>query len=115
MPIYEYVCEPCVKYWEVAKRMADSQTPEACPSCEAPGRKLPPTGVGTSGAGDWNRQEFNHGLGCVATPKQAEKIAKRHGLIPVGNESADSMHRHFDSARAERREQRYRDAGNLKE
>jgi hypothetical protein len=84
-----------------------------CPQCGKPGNRLP-SRFGFTGAGDWNRQEFNHGLGCVATPKQAEKIAKNRGLIPVGSEPAENMHKHFDKVREERREQRYADAANLK-
>ena len=112
MPIYEYSCAGDHR-WEVIKPMSQSQTSEACRECGALGRKLP-TRFGFTGAGDWNKQEFNAGLGCVATPKQAEKIAKSRGLIPVGNESAESMHRHFDAVREERREERYNDAANLK-
>jgi len=113
MPTYEYLCEPCVHRWDVIKRMADSQTAEACPECGVPGHKLP-SRFGFTGAGDWNRQEFNHGLGCVATPKQAEKIAAERGLIPIGNESPEKLHAKSDKDRAERREQRYADAANLK-
>ena len=112
MPIYDYECTAGHRF-EVIKPMAMSQTSEACRECGALGKKLP-TRFGFTGAGDWNRQEFNHGLGCVATPKQAEKIAKDRGLIPIGNESPDKLHAKADKDRAERREQRYADAANLK-
>lgn len=112
-PTYDYSCDQCTHHWHVTKRMADYASPEACPQCGVTGKKIP-SRFGFTGASDWNRQEFNHGLGCVATPKQAEKIAKANGLIPIGNESPDAMHKKFDNDRAERREQRYRDAANLK-
>jgi putative FmdB family regulatory protein len=111
-PIYEYRCEQ-EHAWEVIKPMSASQDSEACRECGALGKKVPAR-FGFTGAGDWNRQEFNHGLGCVATPKQAEKIAKDRGLIAVGNESPDKMHAKFDKDRADKREQRYRDAADLK-
>ena len=112
MPRYDYECHQEHR-WEVIKPMAQSQTSEACATCGALGRKLP-SRFNFSGAGDWNRQEFNHGLGVVATPKQAEKIAAQRGLVPIGNESAESMHKHFDKVREDKREARYADAANLK-
>lgn len=112
MPIYDYECTAGHRF-EVIKPMAMSQTSEACRDCGALGKKMP-TRFAFSGASDWNKIEMNHGLGVACTPKQAEKIAKNRGLVPVGNESADSMHKHFDAVREERREQRYNDASNLK-
>lgn len=112
MPIYVYECAKTHR-WEVIKPMASSQTSEACTECGALGRKIPAR-FGFTGASDWNRQEFNHGLGEICTPKQAEKIAKSRGLEPVGNESAESLHKHFDKVREERREARYAEAANLK-
>lgn len=40
MSRYDYRCESCGECFEVMKSMKDSDTPEACPECGSPAKKL---------------------------------------------------------------------------
>ena len=110
MPFYEYL-DAAGHRWEVAKRMADIDEPEACPDCGERGERQVTLPMGTVGAGDWNRQEWNPGLGCYTRGwKDAEKVAKAKGLEPVGNEKPEAIHKAMDKKRAETRAERWAQA-----
>lgn len=115
MPAYPHVCHSGHS-WDVWTTIAQRDAPASCPDCGALGTRLKVVPIQVhAGAGDWNRQEMNPGLGCVTSGvKDAERKAKAMGMEPVGNERPETLHRHFDTMRAERREQRYRDAADLK-
>ena len=113
-PAYPHECANA-HAWDVWSTIARRDEPAACPQCSAPGVRLKVVPTQVMGAGAWNEQAWNPGLGCVtAGTKDAERKAKDRGLIPVGSEPADRLHAKFDKDRAERREQRYRDAADLK-
>jgi putative FmdB family regulatory protein len=103
MPFYEYACCSCGKRFDVVKAMADIDREEICPSCQLVAERQMPRRFGFVGAGDWNRQEFNHGLGVACTPRQAEKLAKERGLEPVGNTSLETIHKHAETTREDKR------------
>lgn len=98
--IYPYLCEECGHKFEVIKFVAEIDRPEPCEKCSSP---LTHRYIGRThffGAGDWNTQQFNPGLGCYTkSNKHAAKIAKERGLIEVGNESAEKVHKHYDDMR----------------
>lgn len=109
MPTYLYGCD-ADHNWDVLKPIRDADTEEKCPECGAVGVKRPVM-FGFTGASDWNTQSWNPGLGCYTkSHKEAEKIAKRRGLEPIGNEKPETIHKHFERQRAETREQRWADA-----
>ena len=103
-PVYEYKCEQGHRF-DVVKRIADLDRPEACPDCAATcgGDHRVMQRFGFTGAGDWNRQEFNHGIGQVATPRQAEKIARARGWEPVGTTKLETIHKEAERTQADRR------------
>lgn len=85
--------------------MAELDRFEGCPECAAhcdPSTRLMQR-FGFTGASDWNRKEFNHGLGVACTPKQAEKIAKARGMEPIGTTSLETIHKDAETKRADRR------------
>ena len=98
--------------WSVITTVSERDNPSACPECGKPGiRQLTLPCPVSPTAGDWNRQEFNHGLGCYTKSwKDARQIAKRRGLEEVGNEPTESLHKTAESRRAEIRAQRWQDA-----
>lgn len=110
MPTYEYKC-PAGHRFDVIKRIAELDREEACGDCQQVAtRQLVRTHVHAS-AGDWNRQEFNPGLGCYTkSTKHARDIAKRRGLEEVGTEKPETIHAHFDKQREETRAERWREA-----
>jgi putative FmdB family regulatory protein len=105
VPIYQHRCPCCDHVFEVVKRMSELDRPEGCPECElscGPDTRIMQR-FGFTGASDWNRQEFNHGLGQVATPRQAEKIAKAKGWEPAGDTKLGTIHKHAETTQADRR------------
>lgn len=104
MPTYAYACGAGHRF-DVVKRIADLDRLEACPECgeACDGERRVMQRFGFTGAGDWNRQEFNHGIGQVATPRQAEKIAKAKGWEPAGDTKLETIHKHAEQTRAARR------------
>ena len=104
MPTYPYRCQDgaCEYEFEVIKSMAEIDRPEICLRCAKPAQRY----IGRThftGAADWNRQEWNPGLGCYTKGwKDAEKKAKSRGLEPIGNEKPETIHKHHEKARAEK-------------
>lgn len=116
MPIYAYRCT-CAAEWDVAKPMAELDRLEACPKCGAE------NGAGSrliqranfSGAGDWNTQCYHPALGqVVRNNAHARQIAKSRGLIEVGNEKPETLHKIAADTQRETREQRWREADRVK-
>lgn len=115
MPYYEYECPKCNLRFDVVKAMSQYDRPELCECGSEASRQMPLPSKVHASAGDWNRVEFNPALGqWTKSWKHGRQIAKEKGLIEIGNEKTETIHKHFDTAREEKREQRYRDAGNLK-
>ncbi len=109
MPTYEYAC-PAGHREDVIKSMAELDREEACTTCgQVSARQLVRTHIHGS-AGDWNRQEFNPGLGCYTkSNKHARDIAKSRGMEEVGTEKLGTIHKHFDTKREEIRAERWRE------
>lgn len=105
MPTYRYRCPDNRHEFDVVKPMAELDRLEECPECHCfcnPASRLIQR-FGFTGAGDWNRSEYNYALGQVATPRQAEKIAKAKGWEPAGDTKLETIHRHAEQTRADRR------------
>lgn len=100
MPYYEYECSKCGQEYKgisgaIFKRISEYDRPEFC-ECGAsePMQRLISPGhfVGEK----VQEAEFNHGLGCVTRNKQhRNEIAKRQGLVEVGNDKPDSEPEHI--------------------
>jgi hypothetical protein len=57
--------------------------------------------------------EYNPGLGCIVRNSAHRKeIAKQKGLEEIGNEKPETLHKHFDTARAEKIEKAYDEVTN---
>jgi putative FmdB family regulatory protein len=87
--IYPYRCPSCSKEFEVVKSVRDIDVVEYCPQCADIGvRYISRTSF--FGASDWDKQEYNVGLGCVTkNSKHRDKIAKERGLVEIGNEDCE--------------------------
>lgn len=105
--IYAYHCDVCGRSFDVIKPVAEYQSPEFCPekACGAPARReFVPRKTYLYGTAV-QEAEYNPGLGCVTYSKQHRaEIAKHRGLEEIGNEKPESIHKHFDTRRAEARE-----------
>jgi len=107
--IYEYTCAEHGKF-EIIKPMEDAAQPEYCPTCKAPLTRLWLNRSGFNGE-KVEHAEFNPGLGCVVrNRKHREEVARRKGLVEIGNESVDTIHKTAERDQEEARNKRYDDA-----
>ncbi len=99
-----------MRLWDVTKSMSAIDEPETCPDCQNAGmRRISRTHF--YGAGDWNNQQWNPGLGCYTKSNgHARQIAKNRGLEEVGNEKVETIHKTFEKQRDDTRERRWQEA-----
>lgn len=102
MPTYEYRCEPCNKQYDVTKLISEySKSPgqDVCPDCGKIGYRIYSCNIEFTGT-KIEDAEYNVGLGTITKSKaHRDELAKRKGLIEVGNEKPDTIHKHFDVQR----------------
>lgn len=113
--IYDWDCPSvsCNSRWEVVTTVAQRDEPTSCPVCGTAGirSEVYLVNVDRVAAGDWNRVEFNPGLGqWTKSWKHGREIAKARGLEEVGNTAPEALHKHADTTKADTRERRWQDA-----
>ena len=107
--IYEYTCKDHGKF-EIIKPMEDAAQPEYCPKCHQPLARVWFNRSGFHGE-KVEHPEFNPGLGCVVrNRKHREEVARRKGLVEIGTESVDTIHKTAERDQEEARNKRYDDA-----
>lgn len=107
MPAYPYRCSDpaCGHTFEVCKPLAQINDTERCEKCKAPAERYI-SRTHFYGASDWDKAEFNPGLGCVTkNAKHRREIAKRMGLEEAGNTPASDIIKHADQSRNRRIEE----------
>lgn len=111
MPTYVWNCKQGHE-WDVVTTIAERDNPSSCPECQGEGtRGLTLPQIDKTAASDWNNISYNPGLGCwTKGTSHARRIAKERGLIEVGNESPEKIHKANDQYRKETRERRWQDA-----
>lgn len=112
--IYEYVCAACPHTFDVIKPVAELDRAESCAKCGATAsRKFVPSRLFLSKTAV-QHAEWNPGLGCVTkNARHREEIAKRRGLVEVGNDygSGQKMADTFDKAREAKFKERWEKSG----
>lgn len=100
MALYDYYCKKCDLEFEVINSMKDYNPKEKCQACGEPAERIFKyckfhfTGTKIEDA------EFNVGLGQITKSKRhRDELAKKLGVVEVGNEKPESIHKHFDSER----------------
>lgn len=84
--VYDYTCAPCEYTFEVVKNAKYYNDPEDCPKCgDEATRVFPPKKIHLMNTAVQEKY-FDHALGVVTTKDGAKDIAKRRGLVEVGNE-----------------------------
>jgi putative FmdB family regulatory protein len=104
--IYPYRCGQCACEFEVVKPLAEIDRLERCTGCgsEETARYIARTHF--YGASDWDRAEFNPGLGCVVRNRfHRAELARRQGLVEVGNEPVENLHKMAEAERSRRHEE----------
>ena len=89
MPYYRYECNQCKHQFDIIKSIR-CEKPEPCPECDGDTRRLIQRTLSLY-EGDWNKEEFNRGLGkVVKNPKHRKELANRAGMEEIGNDSTPS-------------------------
>lgn len=108
--IYQYACESCGIRFDVIKSHRDMERPEHCQCGMLAKREFIPQRVFFSNT-SVQHPEFNPGLGCIVKNKQhRSEICKARGLEEIGSEPVESIHKHYDTRRAEKIEKAYDEA-----
>tara|TARA_R110000868_G_scaffold9394_2_gene46918 strand:- start:7409 stop:7768 length:360 start_codon:yes stop_codon:yes gene_type:complete len=109
MPTYIWTCRQGHD-WDVVTTIAQRDEPSHCPDCQEEGTRGITMAQVSPTAGDWNRVEYNPGLGqWTKSWKHGREIAKAKGLEEVGNEKPGTILQRDDKRRAEKREARWAD------
>jgi len=88
--IYEYECPDCDTRFEKVKHHSKSKEPENCIKCDTLAHRV----MSLVRLTKVEKHEYNPGLGCVTKGKKhREEICKRRGLVEVGNEAKDNIHK----------------------
>jgi hypothetical protein len=97
----------CLFEFEVTKSVASIDHPETCEKCGAPAERYI-SRTYFYGAGDWDKAEYNPGLGCITKNSlHRKRICKQRGLEEIGNECPDKTCDHYDRARQKTLEDRW--------
>lgn len=111
MPTYDYKCKKtgCEKNYSVIKSIKEYDGRDLCPSCSSEGDRIFSSKVMFLGT-KIEDAEFNVGLGVVTKSKRhRDEIARSRGLVEIGNEKPETIHKSMDAARAERNKKRWSD------
>lgn len=106
--IYEYRCEKCDSTFDVIKPASEMTREEKCNGCESPAKRmfLPKKLYFCNTAVE--HAEFNPGLGCVVkNSKHRAEIAKQKGLVEIGNEKTEKIHKKIEKEREEKAKKAY--------
>lgn len=108
--IYEYQCAKCGQHFDVVKKVAEMNRPEACTRCgctETDRLFNPKIYFNNASVED---AYYNNGLGeVVKNRKHAKEIAERKGLVEIGTETPETIHKESAVKAAKRREKEWDD------
>jgi len=96
---YPYECPTCHHDTDIIKSVDDIENVELCPICDTIMDRLIVGGSCFMGE-KIEEAEYNPGLGCIVNNKKhRDEIAKRKGLIEIGNEDPQKIQSGYDKAR----------------
>ena len=109
MPTYEYFCEACSLGYEIIKSIKEYDGKDPCTACGKPARRVFSANIHFIGT-KIEDAEYNPGLGKITkSKKHRDELAKRMNLIEIGNEKTETIHKHFDNSREEKRRRSWED------
>lgn len=103
MPTYKFLCQKCDVNFETVESIKTYDGDGECPTCQTTSRERIFSHkvhfIGTS----VQSPEYNPAFGQVVKNKQhRDELAKRNGLIEVGNEKPETIHKHAEQTRADK-------------
>lgn len=102
---YDYRCGSCLFIFDAIKAVSEMDYLESCPKCHASAARIfIPRSILFSGT-KIESPEFNPGLGCIIkNTAHRKEVARQKGLIEIGNETPEVIHKHYDKRRSEKLE-----------
>ena len=98
--IYPYCCPDCDHNFEVIKSVKAIDDPEHCPECSGLSMRYIAKSQFFYGEKDWDTAHYNPALGkVVKNNAEGRRIAKEMGMVEVGDEPVDKIHKKFDTER----------------
>ncbi len=112
MPTYAYLCQACSADFDVVCPISEIDNRVECPRCAVANGKAQRQLTRTSFYGaKVEDASYDPGLGMVVkSDKHRRDEAKARGLIEIGNEKPEVVHKYFDDKRAEIRKDRWAEA-----
>jgi putative FmdB family regulatory protein len=111
VPTYDWTCEKCDKGFETIESIKEYSGKAECPTCGNPTTERNYSrclfyNVGAS----VENAEYNPAFGqIVKNSKHRKELAKAHGLVEIGNEPTEKIHKKFESDRSEKRKKAWDD------
>ena len=92
--IYPYRCLKCAHNFEIVKAVKDVHLTHDCEACGHNETERVFTSKLYFNGAKVQHAEYNPGLGCVTKNKEhRSEIARQKGLVEVGNETPDTLHK----------------------
>lgn len=111
--IYGYRCPSCAYEFDVVKSASQFDRLETCDKCRSIAERqfVPNRNAIIKSSGLSESPEYNPGLGCVVKSKQHRReICRARGLEEIGNETPETIHKHYDKVREDRINNAYEEA-----
>jgi len=103
--IYAYECDNCGFKFDVVKPATHYKDEEYCANCKCVSRRLFSPPLLTI---DKTQPEFNHAFGKVIRNKShRNEEAKKRGMVEIGNERPDVIHKAMDNQKAHLRKAKW--------
>lgn len=104
MPTYEFFCKKCDKNFDTYESIVEYDGDGECPNCKTISReRLISDNIQVIGA-SLEYAEYNPAFGqVVKNSAHRKELAKRKGLIEIGNEKPETVHKHYEQERESKR------------
>jgi len=108
-PLYDYFCDQCDKPYEVVKSMKEYDGKDKCPVCLEQGRRIYSANIhfiGTKVKDSYKCPALGQ---VIKSDAHRKELTKQLGVIEVGNEKPETVHKYFDEQRATKSKKSYED------
>lgn len=100
----------CEHRFEVIKSVREIDSPEHCEKCGGVSERTIATTQAFFGANDWDTAHYSPALGkVVKNNAEARRLAKARGMIEIGDEPVEKIHKKYDQEREQKAERAYSD------
>jgi len=104
LAVYPFRCTKCEHEFDIVESIKEYSGKATCPKCGyETTERLWSADIYFSGTSVQNA-EYNPAFGgIVKNKKHRDELAKRHGLVEIGNEKPETIHKAAEQAREDKR------------